>query len=57
MRALVTGGSGAIGQAVSRMLAAAGHEVWIHANGGIERAESCVSETAVLGRLEFSNRA
>jgi len=31
--ALVTGGSGAIGAAISRRLAAAGHFVYVHYNG------------------------
>ena len=38
MRALVTGGSGALGQAISLALAAAGHEVWVHANRGAAHA-------------------
>jgi 3-oxoacyl-[acyl-carrier protein] reductase len=37
-RALVTGGSGAIGAAISRTLAAAGHHIYIHAHEGLERA-------------------
>jgi 3-oxoacyl-[acyl-carrier protein] reductase len=49
MRALVTGGSGAIGQAICRTLAQAGHEVWIHANGGMARAEACAREIAAAG--------
>jgi 3-oxoacyl-[acyl-carrier protein] reductase len=49
MRALVTGGSGAIGQAICRALARDGHEVWIHANGGLERAEACARGIADAG--------
>jgi 3-oxoacyl-[acyl-carrier protein] reductase len=39
IRALVTGGSGAIGAAIANALAAAGHHVYVHANGQVERAE------------------
>ncbi|MFN3495302.1 MAG: SDR family NAD(P)-dependent oxidoreductase, partial [Hydrogenophaga sp.] len=37
-RALVTGGSGGIGAAICRRLAANGHHVVVHANSGIDRA-------------------
>ena len=40
MRALVTGGSGALGQAISEALAKAGHEVWVHANRRLAQAEA-----------------
>jgi 3-oxoacyl-[acyl-carrier protein] reductase len=39
-RALVTGGSGDIGGAICRALAAGGYELLIHANAGRERAEA-----------------
>ena len=38
-RALVTGGSGAIGAAICRKLAADGLHVYVHANKGVTRAE------------------
>lgn len=38
-RALVTGGSGALGAAVCRRLAGCGCHVYVHANTGAERAE------------------
>jgi 3-oxoacyl-[acyl-carrier protein] reductase len=43
-RALVTGGSGAIGAAIARALAAAGHFVYVHAHGHPERAEALTAE-------------
>jgi 3-oxoacyl-[acyl-carrier protein] reductase len=39
-RALVTGASGSIGAAIAARLAAAGHHVYMHANGQLERAQS-----------------
>lgn len=42
-RALVTGGSGAIGAAICRRLAAAGREVWVHAHRNLAAAESVVA--------------
>ncbi|WP_376692913.1 3-oxoacyl-ACP reductase FabG [Wenzhouxiangella sp. EGI_FJ10409] len=47
-RALVTGGSGEIGAAICRALAAQGHHVLVHAGRGLERAE------AVVGDIEES---
>lgn len=41
-RALVTGGSGEIGAAICRALAADGHHVLVHAGRGIDRAEAVV---------------
>ena len=39
-RALVTGGSGGIGAAICRKLAAQGCEVLVHANSQLDRAEA-----------------
>jgi len=52
-RALVTGGSGALGAAICRRLAAAGHHVYVHAHGGAARAERVAAEiTAAGGSVE-----
>ncbi|HEY0418376.1 MAG TPA: 3-oxoacyl-ACP reductase FabG [Acetobacteraceae bacterium] len=48
-RALVTGGSGALGAAICRALAAAGHHVAIHANSGAARAEALAAEIGAAG--------
>ena len=48
-RALVTGGSGAIGAAICRRLAAAGCEVVVHANTRLEAAEAVAAEIAASG--------
>lgn len=53
IRALVTGGSGAIGAAISRALATAGHHVFIHAHSQPRHAEKLTAEiTAVGGSAE-----
>jgi 3-oxoacyl-[acyl-carrier protein] reductase len=49
MRALVTGGSGALGQAISVALAQAGHEVWVHANRGFAQAEATAQRIVAAG--------
>lgn len=49
IRALVTGGSGAIGAAVCRRLAAMGHHVIVHANGGPDRARMVADEIVESG--------
>ncbi|MDB5406500.1 MAG: 3-oxoacyl-ACP reductase [Rhodospirillales bacterium] len=48
-RAIVTGGSGAIGAAICRSLAADGHHVYVHANSGLPRAEAIVREIVEAG--------
>ncbi len=48
-RALVTGGSGGIGSAICRRLAADGHHVVVHANSGLDRAQTVVAEIAAAG--------
>jgi 3-oxoacyl-[acyl-carrier protein] reductase len=48
-RALVTGGSGGIGAAICRRLAAAGHFVYVHANRGLEAAEATAADIKSAG--------
>jgi 3-oxoacyl-[acyl-carrier protein] reductase len=48
-RALVTGGSGEIGAAICRALAAQGAHVIVHAHRGLERAQALVAEMAAAG--------
>jgi 3-oxoacyl-[acyl-carrier protein] reductase len=48
-RALVTGGSGTIGAAICRALAAQGLEVTVHANAGIDRAEAIAAAIRAAG--------
>ena len=48
-RALVTGGSGALGAAICRRLAAAGHHVIVHANEGAARADAVVTAISDAG--------
>ena len=48
-RALVTGGSGAIGAAICRALAAQGLHVIVHANRALERAQALVQELVSSG--------
>ena len=49
-RALVTGGSGDIGGAICRALAASGCFVYVHANTGLERAQALVEELRSAGQ-------
>ncbi len=48
-RALVTGGSGGIGAAICRKLAAQGCDVLVHANGNVDRAEAVAAEIRAAG--------
>ena len=48
-RALVTGGSGALGAAICRALAADGCHVLVHANGAADRAVALAAEIAAAG--------
>ncbi len=48
-RALVTGGSGTIGAAISHALAKEGHHVYVHAHRTLQRAEAVVAEIKASG--------
>ncbi len=49
IRALVTGGSGGIGAAICRRLAAAGHFVYVHAHRGTAAAAATVGDIVSAG--------
>ncbi|MFN3416410.1 MAG: 3-oxoacyl-ACP reductase FabG [Caldimonas sp.] len=48
-RALVTGGSGGLGAAICRALAAQGVQVLVHAHRGLERAQALADEITATG--------
>ena len=48
-RALVTGGSGGIGAAICKRLAADGHHVIVHANRSLEKADAVVAAIRAAG--------
>lgn len=48
-RALVTGGSGSLGRAIARRLAASGHHVVIHAHRAIDLGQALAGELRQLG--------
>jgi len=51
MRALVTGGSGALGRSICEALAHAGHEVFVHANRHVAQAEAIAGRIVATGGL------
>jgi 3-oxoacyl-[acyl-carrier protein] reductase len=56
IRALITGGSGTIGAAIAKTLAAAGHHVIIHANANLASAQTLAADiTAAGGSAEAQN--
>lgn len=52
-RALVTGGSGAIGSAIARALAKDGHYVYIHANRNLAQAKALAEEIGTAEAVAF----
>jgi 3-oxoacyl-[acyl-carrier protein] reductase len=48
-RALVTGGSGGIGSAICRRLAADGYSVIVHANGNLDKAQAVAADITAQG--------
>jgi 3-oxoacyl-[acyl-carrier protein] reductase len=52
-RALVTGGSGAIGGAICRALAADGHHVYVHANRSLDKAQALATELGTATAVSF----
>jgi 3-oxoacyl-[acyl-carrier protein] reductase len=49
IRALVTGGSGGIGAAICRKLAADGYHVYVHANNSLQNAQNIATEICSAG--------